>query len=142
MGADDDVGLVHEVEGAGGAHALHGADDRLPHLLPLRAEQLAGVLVVPDVVGLAVGLLDVEPGAERAVAGGAQHHGVDRRVVLDPLPRARISSHIWRSKALSDVGAVQRDRRDAVGRRLVADRLVSFAASPITGTATRARASR
>ena len=36
--ADDDVGFVDEVERARGAHALHGAHDGLPHLLPLRAQ--------------------------------------------------------------------------------------------------------
>ena len=58
--ADHDVGFVDEVERAGGAHALHRAHHGLPHLLPLGAEQLAGILVVPHVVGLAVGLLGVE----------------------------------------------------------------------------------
>ena len=56
VGADDDVGLVDEVEGARRAHALHRAHHRLPALLPLGAEQLAGVVVVPDVVGLPEGL--------------------------------------------------------------------------------------
>ena len=112
--ADDDVGLVEEVEGAGGADAVHRAHDRLPHLLPLRAEQLARVLVVPDVVGLAVGLLRVEAGAERPVARGPQHDGVDRRVVLDPLPRR---AHLLAHPAVEGVehlGPVQRDRRDVV----------------------------
>ena len=76
--ADHDVGLVDEVEGAGRAHALHRAHHRLPDLLPLGAEQLARILVVPDVVGLAVRLADVEAGAERPVARGAEHDRVDR----------------------------------------------------------------
>ena len=58
--ADHDVGLVDEVERARGAHALHRAHDRLPHLLPLGAEKFARILVVPHVVGLPVGRLDVE----------------------------------------------------------------------------------
>ena len=125
--ADDDVGLVDEVERARGAHALHGADDRLPDLLPLRAQQLAGVLVVPHVVGLAVLLLDVEPGAERPVAGGAQHDGVDRRIVLDPPPRgADLLAHLP-VEGVQRVRPVERDRGDAVGRRLVADGLVGRA---------------
>ena len=54
-----------------------------------------GILVVPDVVGLAVGLLGVEAGAEGPVAGGPQHDGVHRRVVLHQAPRvADLLAHL------------------------------------------------
>ena len=106
VGADDDVGFVDEVERARGADALHRAHDRLPHLLPLRAQQLARVLVVPDVVGLAVALLGVEAGAERAVARGPRSTtALTARVVLDDgATRRGLSSHICRSNAFSTSG--------------------------------------
>jgi hypothetical protein len=112
VGTDDDVGLVQEVEGACGADALHRTDDRLPHLLPLRAEQLARVLVVPHVERLAVVLADIEAGAERAVTCGAQHNGVHAAVVLIRCHASRTSLHIVRLSALRTVRAVQRDGRD------------------------------
>src|SRR6476620_4552930 len=80
------VGLVDEVERTGGAYALHRAYHRLPHLLPLRAEQLARVFVVPDAVRLSVAGLYVETGAECTVARGAQHDGIDRVIEFDCPP--------------------------------------------------------
>ena len=64
--------------------------------------------------GWPYGFFDVEPGAERAVAGGPQHDGVDRRVVLDPLPGvAHLLAHLA-VEGVQHLGPVERDRRDVV----------------------------
>ncbi len=122
--AEDDVGLVDEVLAAAGAHAVHGGDDGLPALVMLRAEARAGILVVPDVaVGPPRALLDVDAGAERALAGGAKHDGMDRVRIADGRPRLR---HLLRHLLVEGVqllGAIQRDRRDGIVAGLEEDRL-------------------
>src|SRR5262249_30308560 len=102
-------------------------------LLPLRAEELAGVEVVPDDVGLAERFLGVETGAERALPRAPDDDRVDPIVVLHGAPDVGdLLAHppVERVQAL---GPVERQRRDVVvGCDVVEDRLVRRHASAST----------
>lgn len=126
LGADHHIGFVDEIQCARRAHSLDRAHHGLPHLLPLGAQKLAGILVVPDVVGLTVGGFDVEAGAEGAVACGTKHHRVHPLVVFDDVPGIPYLVAHRPIERVQPLRPIQSDRGDVVvGIDVEEDRLES-----------------
>ena len=133
LGGDDEVDLPQQVEGAAACHAVDGTDDRLPQVARLRAEVFTrivehegrgtgsyvhGFAVLAHRVvtgGLAQGLVAVDTGAERLVAGSGQD---DRPHVVvapkGPPQGAELALHDG-VEGVVDLGPIEGDPGDAVG---------------------------
>src|SRR5258708_35936724 len=86
---DDDIRLVEPVERTSRGHAVHGDDKRLPHLVALGSEPLAGIFLVewcPIHAGGTPAVLDVHAGAKWTRRCRTQHHYAHVRIdaKLDP----------------------------------------------------------
>ena len=75
LSGDQDVALAEKVEGATAGHAVYGGDHRLPEVVGLRAQPVAGI-VVHEVVGRAVQRRRVVQGGKRLVAVNAHAKGL------------------------------------------------------------------
>ena len=116
--ARDRVRAVHrEADAAAHVDAVDQRDPRLGVAVDaavddvLVAEEIAAQRARRDLAALAIEVGDVAAGAEGAVAGAAQHHGLDRRVLLpagnDPL---QLEDHAVRQR-VQRLGPVERDER-------------------------------
>jgi hypothetical protein len=125
VGTDDDIRLVEKVKGTSGTNSLNGADHRLPHLLPFRAQELARITVVPDIFWLPIVRMDIEAGTEGAIARRPQDDRVDAWIGLDAMPgMPHFLAHLT-VECVEVVGTVERQNRQPVRRTgLVPNRLV------------------
>ena len=87
FGGDDEVHLAEDVERPPTGHAVDGGDDRLPQVVGLGADALAGIIEVPRrvVAGELArreviegpDALAVESGAEGLLTTAGEHHAAD-----------------------------------------------------------------
>jgi len=127
---DDDVGLPEHVEGAAAGHAVDRSHHRLPHVVLLRVDEDAGVVVHEgrpdgpgrDGVGILVRrqvvlgdrLVAVDPGAEGLVARPGQDHDAHVAVPAQTRPQlAQLPLHP-EVEGVVLLGAVQGHGGDAV----------------------------
>jgi hypothetical protein len=142
LGGDDDVGLAEHVERPTARHAVDRGDDRLPEVVGLGVDVVAGVVVherrrhpaglvggarIVEVLG--DGLGPVDAGAERLLPGAGEDHAADVVVAAQggpQVPHLVLHLHVER---VVHLGSVQRDDGNVIAL-FVPERLVLAHGTP------------